>query len=105
MFNNDTIDYYDLPIFVTTIALVIGIGFASVLSKDFNLDLGTKKEFLIKIVAGILMGFSVGLILGGNDSLIFYGIPGIAIHAPIALIMMMVAIALTFSVKKRFKAS
>lgn len=103
VYNQNAIDYSDLPIFITAMALIIGVGFASVLSKDFQVEFGAKKDFFTKVIAGILMGFSVGLIPGGNDSLIFYGIPGIAIHAPVALIITMVAIAFVASIKKKFQ--
>lgn len=87
------------PIIVTTSALIIGMGVASLLSKDFNFTKAAPKEFAVKILSGSLMGFSAGLIPGGNDTLILHGIPGLAIHAPIALVTIMLAIAVATYIK------
>ena len=81
------------PLMVTTAALVIGIATASILSKDFKFKRGHVSEYVLKTFAGGIMGFGVGLIPGGNDTLILYGIPGLAVHAPVALLTMMGAIA------------
>lgn len=100
---NGALDLSILPILVTTMALVSGISIASYLSNDFKLKIGNPVDFVVKIVAGALMGFSVGIIPGGNDSLILYSIPGIALHAPIALMFMMMSIAITIKIGDFFR--
>ena len=88
-----------VPILITTSALIVGMGVASLLSKDFQLTRINFKGFITKLVAGSLMGFSAGLIPGGNDTLILHGIPGLAIHAPIALVTIMAAITVVTYIK------
>ncbi len=103
LFDKGIPDTSVFPILITTLALMLGIAFASTLSKDFKLSKGKPKDFLIKIFAGGLMGFGAGLIPGGNDTLILHGIPGVALHAPVALIIMMGSIAAMALIKKGFK--
>lgn len=87
------------PIMVTTFSLVAGMAAASLLSKDFNFKKAAPKEFVVKMISGSLMGFGAGLIPGGNDTLILHGIPGLAIHAPVALVIIMVAVAAATYIK------
>ena len=89
-----------MAIIITTSALIVGMGAASVLSKDFNFTKSTPKSFAIKTLSGSLMGFGAGLIPGGNDTLILHGIPGLAIHAPVALVMIMIAIFCATYIKR-----
>jgi len=89
-----------LPVLTTTLALVSGMAIATVLSKNFKFQPGTLKAFMTRFSAGILMGFGVGLIPGGNDTIILHGIPGVAFHAPFALMIMMGSIAFVVFVKK-----
>ena len=103
IFETSMIDAAIIPISITTIALITGICGASILSKDFKFDRGNPIEYLIKACAGILMGFSVGLIPGGNDTLILYGVPGLAFHAPVALLIMMCAIAAISYIGDKFR--
>ena len=88
-----TPDSYIFPILTTTVALISGMAIATILAKNFKLQSITFKNFIIKFLAGALMGTSVGLIPGGNDTIIVHGIPGLAMHAPIALMVMMMTIA------------
>ena len=88
------------PIMTTTIALISGMTLATILSKSFELQSSSLKAFVTKLFAGMLMGIAVGFIPGGNDTIILHGIPGIASHAPIALMVMMVTISLAIYIKK-----
>ncbi len=96
---------FNLPILVTTIALIFGMGAASILSKDFQYQKPEFLSFVSKLIAGSMMGVAVGLIPGGNDTLILHGIPGLAIHAPIALVVMMASIAAIMWISKTFSNS
>jgi len=94
LYQEQVLNYSIFPILITTIALISGVGVASFISKDFKLRNEGLVDFFGKVIGGTLMGFSVGLIPGGNDSLILYGIPGIALHAPIALFVIMISIVI-----------
>lgn len=89
-----------LPALITTLAIVSGMTIATVLSKNFKFHPGTFKAFAERFLAGSLMGFAVGFIPGGNDTIILHGIPGIAFHAPVALTIMMMSIAVVVLAKK-----
>lgn len=99
MFGKEVVVLSIVPLLITTCGLIIGMGGASLLSKDFNLIKINLKEFAIKISAGSLMGFGAGLIPGGNDTLIFHGIPGLGVHAPIALVTIMMSIGVVIYTK------
>ena len=93
-----------LPVLTTTLAMFSGMAIASIISKSFKFQRSTLKAFTIRFLAGGLMGAAVGLIPGGNDTIILHGIPGLAFHAPVALIIMMMAIAVVLVMGKRVKA-
>ena len=94
IFNKSMFDSKIIPLLITTLALIMGVSLASIISKDIKFKNDNVGAYVRKIFAGILMGFSVGLIPGGNDTLILYGLPGLAFHAPIALFIMMSVIAM-----------
>lgn len=52
-------------------------GELSVLSPTFRI-------FSLKLIGGFTMGFAAGMIPGGNESMMFYGIPSLATHAIVA---------------------
>lgn len=89
-----------LPVMMATIALITGMAIATSLSKSFKLRSSTFKAFAVKFFAGAVMGAAVGLIPGGNDTIILHGVPGLALHAPIALMVMMMTIAIIVYIKK-----
>lgn len=89
------------PVLIATLALVSGIVVATKLSKSYAPKKILLRNFCFKIVAGTLMGAAVGFIPGGNDSLILYGLPGLAIHAMVGIVFMMMAIAVFMILKKK----
>ncbi len=89
-----TPDVYVLPVLTTSVALVSGMAIATILSKSFKFQRGNWQSFTIKFLGGGLMGVAVGLIPGGNDTIILHSIPGLAFHAPVALMVMMMTIAM-----------
>lgn len=98
-------DGYVLPVLITTIALISGMAIATLLSKNFKFQRSTFQSFAVKFLAGGLMGVAVGLIPGGNDTIVLHSIPGLAMHAPISLMVMMMTIAIVLFIKKMKKVS
>lgn len=68
-----------------TLGLVGGMALAAVLSGGYKLLPPRPAVFPIKIAGGALMGFGAGFLAGGNDTLLLYGVPSAALHAPLAL--------------------
>jgi len=87
------------PVVTTTTALIMGMVIATVLSKSFQFKSAGLGRYLKRFLAGCLMGLSVGLIPGGNDTIILHGLPGLALHAPVALMIMMISIAAVILLK------
>lgn len=57
------------------IALIAGMTIAAILGGMFRLRLGTLKEWLTASGGGFLMGVGATLVPGGNDTMLFTGIP------------------------------
>ena len=91
------------PVLTTTFALITGMAIATIMSKSFKFQHSTLRVFASRFLSGGLMGIAIGFIPGGNDTIILHGIPGIAFHAPVALMTMMIAIAAVFIIRKRIK--
>lgn len=72
----------------TALSLVIGKVTAAYLSKNFYLRPLQISSILEKIFGGCLMGLGVGLIPGGNDTLILYSASGLATHTLPAMCVM-----------------
>lgn len=90
--------------FVLSVSLA-GIITSSVLRKSFSFKKPTLSRLFMHSAAGIMMGFGAAMIPGGNDSIILYGISSLSPHAAPAYISILVGIALTFFISKRFGAS
>ncbi len=91
------------PVLTTTFALISGMAIATILSKSFKFQQSTLRVFATRFLSGGLMGIAIGFIPGGNDTIILHGIPGIAFHAPVALMTMMIAIAVVLAIRKQIK--
>lgn len=57
------------------VALIAGMTIAAILGGMFRLRLGTFKEWLTASGGGFLMGIGATLVPGGNDTMLFTGIP------------------------------
>lgn len=57
------------------VALIAGMAIAAILGGMFRLQLGTIKEWLTASGGGFLMGIGATLVPGGNDTMLFTGIP------------------------------
>lgn len=91
-----------ITVSITTMALMLGVFTASIVAHSFQLRLFSISRFLTKLVAGGLMGYGAHYIYGGNDTLVLYGLPTAAIHAPFAILFIMLAIAMVLLFKARF---
>jgi hypothetical protein len=85
---------------LTVIGLVIGVIVATLLSRSFAFKEINRKSFSIKLIGGACMGLGAGLIPGGNDTLILYDLIGLGTHAPVAIFIMMLGIAIVLQLKK-----
>ncbi len=86
---------------VATFGLLTGIITAALIGHSFQLSPIQMKAFLVKISGGALMGFSAGFMQGGNDTLLLYGVPTLAFHAPIAIILIIFMIGLILLLKAK----
>lgn len=77
----------------TATGLISGIIIATIISKGFNFDLGRPKIYLRNFLGGILMAFGAALIPGGNDTIILYAMPGLALHAIPALLAIILGVS------------
>ncbi len=84
-------------------ALLAGGISAAVLSGEFNLKAIQLLPFMSKIIGGALMGASATIIPGGNDVMLLYGVPSLALHAIAAYLSMTVTLITIFSIRKRAK--
>jgi hypothetical protein len=57
------------------VALIAGMTIAAILGGMFRLRLGTLKEWLTASGGGLLMGIGATLVPGGNDTMLFTGVP------------------------------
>lgn len=90
-----------LSLSIATAGALLGIFVATLLSRSFRWFAIELKMFAIRVVAGLLMGIGASLIPGGNDTLIIYGLPGIAVYAPVAIFIIMVTIALILKLNSK----
>ena len=90
---------------ITVSGFLFGIAIATKLSKSFQLLKIDIKSFCRKLTGGVFMGIGACLIPGGNDTLIFYSLPGVALHAPVAILLILFAIAIILKIKSNFISS
>ncbi len=81
-----------LFVLLATGGLFAGMLTASLMSGKFEMQTPKALPLLGKIAAGSLMGFGAGFLAGGNDTLLLYGVPGAALHAPVALLLIVFSI-------------
>jgi len=75
--------------------LFAGAIFSSWLKDRFKPTLGTWKLAAGNFVGGFLMGIGASAVPGGNDILLMWTIPGLALYGAIAYLVMIVTIAVT----------
>jgi uncharacterized membrane protein YedE/YeeE len=83
-------------------AVFFGMAFSTGQRGSFRLDWLPRPSWLRNIVGGALMGLGTGLLPGGNDALVLYGIPALSPHALPAFAAMMAGIAAALWVLRHF---
>ena len=81
---------------IAVAALFIGAIFSSWLKDRFKPAFGNWKLALGNLVGGFLMGIGASAVPGGNDILLMWTIPGLALYGAIAYLVMIATIALAF---------
>jgi len=82
------------------VALVVGVFVSAWQGRRFRLTLAPNRQWLNYLFGGVLMGAGAGFIPGGNDMLVFQGLPSLSPHALPALVAMMIGIALTLTLMR-----
>lgn len=81
-------------------ALVVGVFLSAWQGHRFRLTLAPNRQWLSYLFGGALMGAGAGFIPGGNDVLMFQGLPSLSPHALPAFVAMMIGIALTLTLMR-----
>ncbi len=63
-------------------AVLAGMAVSALQKRSFRLDWRPTRAWAANLGGGFLMGLGTGLAAGGNDDLLFHGIPGLSPHAP-----------------------
>lgn len=77
---------------LATAGLLLGMLLAALLGRGFHWRGVQFSALLQKIAGGGMMGFGAGFLAGGNDTLMLYGVPGLTMHAPLALMIIMLVV-------------
>lgn len=77
------------------VALIAGVGLSAWQGHRFRLRWRPQWDWGGYGIGGILMGFGAAMIPGGNDVLIFHGIPSLSPHAVPAFLAMLAGIAIS----------
>lgn len=81
---------------IAVVALFLGAILSSWLKDRFKPTLGTWKLAGGNLIGGFLMGIGASAVPGGNDILLMWTIPGLALYGAIAYLVMIATIALAF---------
>ena len=81
---------------IAVVALFLGSIFSSWLKDRFKPSFGNWKLAGGNLAGGFLMGIGASAVPGGNDILLMWTIPGLALYGAIAYLVMIATIALAF---------
>jgi len=84
---------------IAVVMLIAGAIVSSWLKDRFKPTLGSWKQAAGNLTGGFLMGIGASAVPGGNDILLMWTIPGLALYGAIAYLVMIVTIALVFKLK------
>ncbi len=84
----------------TAFMLIAGIVTATLLAGSFKYDAGHWRDYAVKFIGGLLMALGAAMIPGGNDTIILYSLPGLALHAVPALAMIVLGVLVVITIKK-----
>ena len=74
-------------------ALLLGMILSAAQRGSFRLRLRPNRRWVRNLVGGLLMGGGASMVPGGNDALLFHGIPTLSPHAAPAYLAMVLGIA------------
>lgn len=99
-FYPDSLLYRPIPIQLWWLlaAYLLGIIISAIQSRHALLQATPKPIWIRYFFGGVLMGMGAALVPGGNDMLLFNGIPGFSVHALPAYLAMMLAIGVSLTV-------
>ena len=83
-------------------SLFLGMAFSAWQSRSIVLEWAPALRCMRQFLAGLLMGLGIAMVPGGNDVLILNGIPSLSTHALPAYLAMIVGIAATLVIIRRF---
>ncbi len=93
----------NLAIEMAVIALFAGSICSAMLRDKFHPTWGNMQSAFMHLAGGFLMGIGVRAIPGGNDVLLLWVIPGLALHGVIAYAAMVATIAASLSAMKALR--
>ena len=82
------------------VSLFLGMTFSAWQSRTFALEWRPTLSWMRHFMGGLLMGFGVAMVPGGNDVLILNGIPSLSLHAIPAYLAMIAGIAAVISIMR-----
>lgn len=83
---------------IAVVTLFIGAIISSWLKDKFRPTLGTWKLAFSNLMGGFLMGIGASAVPGGNDILLMWTIPGLALYGVIAYLVMIATIAIALKI-------
>ncbi|MEH6585708.1 MAG: YeeE/YedE thiosulfate transporter family protein [Halioglobus sp.] len=99
-FYPDSVIYRPIPIQLWWLlaAYLLGITVSAIQSRHALLQTTPKPMWIRYFFGGVLMGLGAALVPGGNDMLLFNGIPGLSLHALPAYMAMLLGIGVSLAV-------
>ena len=103
-FYPDSVLYRAIPVQLWWLlgAYLLGITVSAIHSRHALLQTTPEPMWIRYFFGGVLMGLGASLVPGGNDMLLFNGIPGLSVHALPAYLAMLLGIGLALAVIMKF---
>lgn len=104
VFYPDSVLYRAIPVQLWWLlsAYLLGITVSAIHSRHALLQTTPKPMWIRYFFGGVLMGLGAALVPGGNDMLLFNGIPGLSVHALPAYLAMLMGIGVALLVIMKF---
>ena len=95
VFTKNAIDPHAIVLWALFLALIVGTVLSSMLRRKIKLLWKPNVNWANYFFGGTLMGVGAALVPGGNDVLMFHGMPSLSSHAFPAFIAMLIGVTLT----------
>jgi uncharacterized membrane protein YedE/YeeE len=104
VFYPDSVLYRVIPVQMWWLlgAYLLGITVSAIQSRHALLRTKPEPMWIRYFFGGVLMGLGAALVPGGNDMLLFNGIPGLSLHALPAYLAMLLGIGVSLAVIMKF---